>query len=69
MTQSPAFAMIPPMRFEYPPALILANHPTPVERLRSMPELPDLPNVYVKRDDLTGSELSGNTGSSITGTR
>ncbi len=61
--------MIPPMRFEYPSPRTLANLPTPVERPRSMPELPDLPNVYVKRDDLTGSELSGNTGSSIAGTR
>ena len=48
------------MRFEYPPALKLANLPTPVERMRAVPELPDLPNVYIKRDDLTGSALSGN---------
>jgi len=48
------------MKFEYPPSLKLANLPTPIERLRSVPEYPDLPNVFVKRDDLTGSELSGN---------
>jgi len=48
------------MRIEYPPALKLANLPTPVERLRVVPELPDLPNVYIKRDDLTGAALSGN---------
>jgi D-cysteine desulfhydrase len=48
------------MAFEFPPALTLANLPTPIERLRSVPEHPDLPNVYVKRDDLTGAELSGN---------
>jgi D-cysteine desulfhydrase len=48
------------MQFEYPPALKLANLPTPVERMRAVPELSDLPNVYIKRDDLTGSALSGN---------
>jgi D-cysteine desulfhydrase len=48
------------MNFGFPPSLKLANLPTPVERMRAVPELPDLPNVYVKRDDLTGSELSGN---------
>jgi D-cysteine desulfhydrase len=48
------------MSIEYPPALKLANLPTPIERMRAVPELPDLPNVFFKRDDLTGSELSGN---------
>lgn len=48
------------MSIEYPPTLKLANLPTPVERMRAVPELPDLPNVYIKRDDLTGSALSGN---------
>jgi D-cysteine desulfhydrase len=48
------------MSIDYPPSLKLANLPTPVERLRAVSELPDLPNVYVKRDDLTGAELSGN---------
>jgi D-cysteine desulfhydrase len=48
------------MDFEFPPSLKLANLPTPIERMRAVPELPDLPNVYLKRDDLTGSALSGN---------
>ncbi|MFA4948578.1 MAG: D-cysteine desulfhydrase family protein [Candidatus Krumholzibacteriia bacterium] len=48
------------MNFDFPPSLKLANLPTPVERMRAVPELPDLPNVFIKRDDLTGSELSGN---------
>jgi D-cysteine desulfhydrase len=48
------------MQFDYPPSLKLANLPTPIERMRAVPELPDLPNVYIKRDDLTGSALSGN---------
>ncbi len=48
------------MRIDFPPSLKLANLPTPIERLRAVPEFPDLPNVYVKRDDLTGAALSGN---------
>jgi len=52
--------MLAAMQVEYPPSLKLANLTTPIERLRFIPELPDLPNVYVKRDDLTGSALSGN---------
>lgn len=48
------------MGISYPPSLKLANLPTPIERMRAIAELPDLPNVYVKRDDLTGCELSGN---------
>jgi len=48
------------MDFTFPPSVRLANLPTPVERMRPLPEFPDLPNVYVKRDDLTGVALSGN---------
>jgi D-cysteine desulfhydrase len=48
------------MKFEYLPSVKLANLPTPVEKIRSLPEFPDLPNVYIKRDDLTGCDLSGN---------
>lgn len=48
------------MSVVYPPSLRLARMPTPVERLPAVPEHPGLPNVYVKRDDLTGSALSGN---------
>jgi D-cysteine desulfhydrase len=48
------------MDFTFPPSVRLANLPTPVERVRPLPEFPDLPNVYVKRDDLTGVALSGN---------
>ena len=48
------------MKFEFPPSLKLAHLPTPVEKMRSLPEFPNLPNIYIKRDDLTGSELSGN---------
>ncbi|MDD4857973.1 MAG: pyridoxal-phosphate dependent enzyme, partial [Candidatus Krumholzibacteria bacterium] len=48
------------MSFRFPPAVKLANLPTPIERMRPLKELPDLPNVYIKRDDLTGIALSGN---------
>jgi D-cysteine desulfhydrase len=48
------------MEFEFPPSLKLANLPTPVEKMGSLPEASDLPNIYIKRDDLTGSALSGN---------
>jgi D-cysteine desulfhydrase len=48
------------MSIQLPPHVALANLPTPVERLRIPPGFPDLPNVFVKRDDLTGAALSGN---------
>ncbi len=48
------------MTFKLPPSLKLANLPTPIERIRSVPEFSKLPNIYIKRDDLTGVELSGN---------
>ena len=48
------------MSFAYPPSLRLARLPTPVERLRMPPEYACIPNVFVKRDDLTGLATSGN---------
>ncbi len=48
------------MRFEYPPSVRLANLPTPVERLELPPEYGTLPRLFIKWDDLTGCELSGN---------
>jgi len=48
------------MEFTYPPSVTLAHLPTPVEKIRPLPEFPDLPNLYIKRDDLTGLGLSGN---------
>jgi D-cysteine desulfhydrase len=48
------------MTAAFPPSVKLANLPTPVERMRPIEEHPYLPNVFVKRDDLTGSALSGN---------
>ena len=43
----------------YPPRLELARTPTPVDRLRRFGERLGV-ELYVKRDDLTGSALSGN---------
>jgi D-cysteine desulfhydrase len=48
------------MDFRFPPSIMLANLPTPIERMRPPIEYPALPNIYIKRDDLTGVALSGN---------
>ncbi len=47
------------LNIEYPEKLNLANIPTPLEKLRRLGRKLDL-DLYIKRDDLTGSELSGN---------
>ena len=43
----------------YPPRLDLARTPTPLEKLRRLGEELGV-ELYIKRDDLTGTELSGN---------
>jgi len=43
-----------------PKRLRLAQTPTPIEFLPRMTELAGGPEIWVKRDDLTGSTLSGN---------
>ena len=43
-----------------PKRIYLAHLPTPIHRLDRMTELLGGPEIYVKRDDLTGSGLSGN---------
>jgi len=43
----------------YPPKLSLANIPTPLERLERVSQALGV-NIWMKRDDLTGSVLSGN---------
>ena len=43
----------------YPPRIKLANTPTPLEMLPRMSEQLGV-ELYIKRDDLTGMELSGN---------
>jgi len=48
------------MDIPYPPRLSLARLPTPLEPLDRLSESLNGPRIWVKRDDLTGSHLSGN---------
>ncbi len=43
-----------------PEKISLANLPTKIEKLERLTEYLGGPNIYIKRDDQTGSELSGN---------
>lgn len=43
-----------------PGRIKLANLPTPIERLERISNLLVGPQIYIKRDDFTGSEISGN---------
>lgn len=43
-----------------PEKLNIANLPTKIEKLERLSKLLKGPNIYIKRDDLTGSEVSGN---------
>lgn len=43
-----------------PEKIGLANLPTKIEKLERLTEYLGGPNIYIKRDDQTGSELSGN---------
>lgn len=45
---------------KFPKSLDLAMKPTPIERLRNFPLLPQGFEIFIKRDDLTGFCLSGN---------
>ncbi len=45
---------------EYPSRLALAQLPTPLQPLRRLQQARGGPLVWLKRDDLTGAELSGN---------
>ena len=48
------------MKFTYPKFLPLANLPTPIEKLERLSDAWNGPEIYVKRDDLTGCAVSGN---------
>jgi D-cysteine desulfhydrase len=48
------------MQFHYPKFIPLANLPTPIEKLERLSRNLDGPDVYIKRDDLTGCAVSGN---------
>lgn len=43
-----------------PKSLSIANLPTKIEKLDRLTKELDGPNIYIKRDDQTGSEVSGN---------
>ncbi len=45
---------------EYPERVELARTPTPIQPLNRLSEKLKGPQIYIKRDDLTGSGLSGN---------
>ncbi|MDW7679727.1 MAG: D-cysteine desulfhydrase family protein, partial [bacterium] len=46
-------------QFQLPPRVRLANLPTPIEPATRISREWGA-NIFIKRDDLTGSELSGN---------
>lgn len=46
--------------FKFPQSIKLARTPTPIEKLSKLSQELGGPEIYVKRDDLTGVELSGN---------
>lgn len=46
--------------FDWPPRLPLAQLPTPLTRIERFPGIPDGVEVWIKRDELTGLEVSGN---------
>jgi D-cysteine desulfhydrase len=48
------------MEFHYPPSLHLANTPTPIQKLERLSAAWGGPEIFIKRDDLTGCVLSGN---------
>ncbi len=48
------------MSIKLPVKIKLANLPTPIEKLERLSEEWGGPEIYVKRDDLTGMALSGN---------
>jgi D-cysteine desulfhydrase len=43
-----------------PEYIMLANLPTKIEKLERLTKLLDGPNIFIKRDDQTGAEVSGN---------
>ena len=52
--------ILSPMTFTYPQRLSLAQTPTPLQLLSRLSARLGGPRIWVKRDDLTGSLLSGN---------
>ncbi|MDY0092351.1 MAG: D-cysteine desulfhydrase family protein [Candidatus Vecturithrix sp.] len=48
------------MKFIFPPKIALAHLPTPIQKLSRLTAQLDGPDIFVKRDDFTGIECSGN---------
>jgi len=48
------------MMFKLPERIQLANLPTKIEKLQRLSEEAGGPDIYIKRDDQTGTEISGN---------
>lgn len=48
------------MTLKFPKSIEVAMKPTPIQKLRSFPQLPSNFEIFIKRDDLTGFFLSGN---------
>jgi D-cysteine desulfhydrase len=45
---------------QFPKSISLAQVPTPIEHLPRLSQMLEGPDIYIKRDDLTGLELTGN---------
>jgi len=48
------------MTIKFPKSIEVAMKPTPIQKLKSFPQLPPNFEMLIKRDDLTGFSLSGN---------
>lgn len=48
------------MNFQYPSRIQLAHLPTPIQKMETYSQTLNGPEIYVKRDDLTGITLTGN---------
>lgn len=48
------------MKINIPGTILLANLPTKIEKLDRLSKMTGGPRIYIKRDDQTGSEFSGN---------
>ncbi len=48
------------MKFKYPKSISMAHLPTPIEKLERLSKSWNGPNIYMKRDDLTGGAIAGN---------
>jgi len=48
------------MAFDFPRSIDLAQLPTPIEKLERISKIFEGPQIYIKRDDLTGVGMTGN---------